>query len=340
MKKVRELEPYTFRVNGRDLGRVLIYYGLIPDASQSEYKIVCPFHQDVNPSMVVDLAKGNYYCFGCGKTGDALTFVQEINKDLNSLQSAQKFFKILKSNKVQKIQFNKRYKKAKRQSTDNYNMAHDYYYGLSEIDWIKIKSTDVQALKEYMLNRGFDGLTLNKCHAKITYNKSYPIIFPMIDNGEFRGWVCRTTSLEVQKKRKYLYNEGFSRATTLVGDYGSTDCLFIVEGYMDRLRFVQNGVYNVVAVLGWKMSYEQEQKIKGFKNIKYIISALDNDECGKKGTEYLKTIFPNVIRFNYLKGIKDPGEMADAEFKKMFRSTMENLNKYKHKGGSGSHDKH
>jgi DNA primase len=329
MRKVKDLQPYTFSCNGKDLAKVLMYYGLIPDATQSDYKIICPFHEDVNPSMIVDLEKGIYYCFGCNKSGDALTFVQDANKDLNTLQSVFKLFDILKSKKVRKIQFNNSYKKAKRQTMDNYNIAHDYYYGLSTINWVKDKSTDVQDLKLYMQSRGFNAITLNKCNAKITYNNSYPIIFPMMDNGEFKGWVCRTTNLEVQKKRKYLYNEGFSRATTLVGNYGKEDYVFVVEGYMDRLRFLQNGVENVVAILGWKMSHEQEIKIKNCKNIKYVISALDNDKCGIKGTEYLRTIFPNVLRFNYIKGIKDPGEMSDLQFKKMFGRTINKLNRIK-----------
>ena len=171
-----------------------------------------------------------------------------------------------------------------------------------------------------MMNRGFDLSTLNKCRAKITYNKSYPIIFPMLDNGKFKGWVCRTTDKEIEKKRKYLYNEGFKRARTLVGDYGHKDYVIVVEGYMDRLKFIQYGEENVVAILGWKMSAEQIEKLKK-RNITKVISALDNDECGRKGTEYLKKFF-EVTRFTYLKSIKDPGDMDEKSFKKMFERTM------------------
>jgi DNA primase len=182
-----------------------------------------------------------------------------------------------------------------------------------------------------MKKRGYNEKALNDCNAKVTYNNSYPIIFPMLDNGKFKGWVCRTTNKEVEKKRKYLYNAGFSRATTLVGDYGNADYLFVVEGYMDRLRFLQNGYKeNVVAILGWKMSKEQQNKIKK-AGIKYIISALDNDECGEKGTRYLKSIFPNVIRFKHIKGIKDTGEMSDEKFRKAYNYTMKELAQYKRK---------
>ena len=89
---------------------------------------------------------------------------------------------------------------------------------------------------------------------------------------------------------------------------------------MDRLKFVQYGVENVVAILGWKMSQQQIQKLKD-KGITKVISALDNDDCGRKGTEYLKKHF-EVTRFRYLKGIKDVGETTKDTFDKMYKKTM------------------
>jgi DNA primase len=38
---------------------------------------VCPFHQEKTPSLSVDRVRGLYHCFGCGKSGDLFTFVQE-----------------------------------------------------------------------------------------------------------------------------------------------------------------------------------------------------------------------------------------------------------------------
>src|SRR5665648_585052 len=41
------------------------------------YKSNCPFHDENTSSFVVSPAKGIYKCFGCGKGGDAVHFVQE-----------------------------------------------------------------------------------------------------------------------------------------------------------------------------------------------------------------------------------------------------------------------
>ena len=46
-------------------------------AGGARLKGLCPFHQEKTPSFNVDPDKGFYKCFGCGKAGDAITFVRE-----------------------------------------------------------------------------------------------------------------------------------------------------------------------------------------------------------------------------------------------------------------------
>lgn len=315
---------FTFTLGGVELARVLKYYGFISDVLQYEQKIVCPFHNDVNPSMKINLDTGQFYCFGCYLHGNAYDFVKYMSPCMNDLECMVKLVKILHSKKVNTVNLPKRYKEAE-QDEGLYEISADYYYNLFGVDWMEDNSVDVKEARVYMRKRGFDPETLNKCQAKITYNNSYPIIFPMLDNGEFKGWVCRTMSPDIEKKRKYLYNKGFMRRNTLVGDYKGCEVVFVVEGYMDRLKFIQFGVKNVVAILGWKMTVNQEKKLKS-SSVKIIVSALDNDTYGRKGTEYLRQIFPKVIRFRYLKEVKDPGEMTRELFNKMYKKTIKEIN--------------
>lgn len=314
--------------SGTELAKVLWYYNILPEYDGYTFKIVCPFHEDVNPSMIINLENGSWYCFGCGQSGDASKFVA-LMENQNDLKSYQKFLRILKSDKCSSIKIKGHRRPLQGSVRDLYNEAYDYYHGLAKVNWGASGglTEEIVEAKEYMISRGFDCKVLVKSKCKVTYNPSYQVIFPILDNGKFKGWVCRTTKKEIEEKRKYLYNKGFHRSNTVVGNYGSKDWVIVVEGFMDRLKFLQFGVDNVVAIFGWKMSIEQEQKLKS-AGIKYIISALDNDKSGRKGTKYLQTRF-KTVRFKYLKGFKDPGEMGKDKFEKMFNKTMAELKQLK-----------
>ena len=39
---------------------------------------LCPFHQEKTASFSVSPTKGVFYCFGCGKGGDAITILREL----------------------------------------------------------------------------------------------------------------------------------------------------------------------------------------------------------------------------------------------------------------------
>ena len=275
-----------------------------------KFKIVCPFHADINPSLLVSLSTGSWYCFGCGLSGNAYDFVRLLFPKLSDLECLKAYYKILKSRKVKRLKFRRKKDKLYKQTNNKQALieAEDFYFGLKTINWIVENNPE----KQYMRDRGFLPSSLNKCQAKLTYNVNYPIVFPMFDLGQFKGWVCRTTTPRIEKKRKYLYNKGFSRRDTLVGNY-QAKTVVLVEGYMDRLKLLQFGVKHATAILGWKVTEQQIVKLKN-AGVKTIISALDNDQCGEKGTLVLKQYF-KVVRFVFPSGCKDPGDLTREKFK-------------------------
>lgn len=45
--------------------------------SGSNYKGLCPFHDEKTPSFIVSPARGTCHCFGCGKGGNSISFIME-----------------------------------------------------------------------------------------------------------------------------------------------------------------------------------------------------------------------------------------------------------------------
>lgn len=317
-------EPYEFKPDGNDLRKVFYYYGLDLDE-----KLVCPFHDDNRPSFHTNFDEGVFHCFACQVSGDALQFVKLANQKISELNQLILYHAILNSKKVKGLQIKElRSSKSRKQQLDDSKLhteiAYDYYHGLKSINWLKENDQN----KDYMINRGFNSKALNLCKAKLTYTDiNYPLIFPVYDMDEFRGFVCRTTIKRVEEKRKYLYNKGFSRRNTLCGQYNN-EVVVLVEGYMDRLKFMQFGLKYVTAIFGWKITSEQVAKLK-VKGVKTIISALDMDGPGIKGTDYLANFF-NVVKFQFPEGVKDPGDLDLEQFKIAYKKTKTIYRRKKH----------
>lgn len=293
--------------------RVLDYYNLISNFQVADkVKIVCPFHGDVNASLQVDLINNTFYCFGCGAKGDAREFVKKM-EDIDDLTSWLKYETILNTTyrsdyhiQVADVETPERLME----------LAKRYYYSLPKTKWSEEKNT-------YLQKRKYTDKVLRRVGAKLNPNNDYGVVMPMIDMGEFKGYVCRATNKETESNRKYLYNKGFTRRNTLVGNYDK-DWVVICEGYLDWLRFKMYGINNVCAILGWKITPIQIEKIKKYTN--KVISALDNTDTGKDGTKFLKQHF-EVVRFKFPENAKDPGDLDTFDFMKSWMETVERVRK-------------
>src|SRR5690606_4897390 len=47
-------------------------------AGVGSLKGLCPFHDEKTPSFTIRPALGSYHCFGCGESGDVISFVQKV----------------------------------------------------------------------------------------------------------------------------------------------------------------------------------------------------------------------------------------------------------------------
>lgn len=319
-------KEYVFNPNGKDLRKVMYFFGIPLDN-----QIVCPFHDDNRPSCHVDYDSGIFHCFACGASGNAFDFVRYAFPKINVIKQLQRYNRILKSKKVKPLNNMKFRSTGKRQkileNREYYEeLAHHYFFGNKRVDWKRVdKST-----REYMQNRGFTSKTLIEHDVRLTItNEYYPYIFPIYDMDIFRGYVCRTTNKRVEQRAKYLYNTGFTRNDTLGGRYDN-EVVVLCEGFLDKLKLNQFGLTHVACIFGWKITSKQIDKLKA-RGVKYIISALDLDGPGRKGTRHLENYF-DVIPFQFPKYVtddngdyvldkngrrkllKDPGDLVQSSF--------------------------
>lgn len=284
---------------------VLDYYGLIPPNvrvnQNTNIMIQCPFHDEVEASCNINLKEGVYYCFGCGAKGDLIDFVSKV-ENTNRLLATQKITQI--ENKFgdgEEIDF------------DEIQVDHDKLLKNAEKFFNRLSMPDWNMMSEhYMLNRGFEPKILKEFNVKINHHSTHEIVIPLYENGKFKGYVSRRTDND---EPKYLYNRGFKRKDTLVGNL-MKDHILVVEGIMDWMKAKQYGIKNVCALLGWKASDYHIKVIKEYLDGK-IISALDNDEPGERGSRLLKRKFGNKYeRFNFRDNVHDIGEIEREEFRK------------------------
>ena len=65
-----------------DFRAILAHYNLKPVGMGEQVKVLCPFHDDGEPSCSVNLGKRVYHCFGCQAAGNVLEFVHRMeNRD-------------------------------------------------------------------------------------------------------------------------------------------------------------------------------------------------------------------------------------------------------------------
>ncbi|MBS2037983.1 toprim domain-containing protein [bacterium] len=70
----QEIDDLKARVH---LAELLQHHGVEIRKIGRGVKALCPFHDEKTPLLSIDAKKGLYHCFGCGKSGDHFSFLQE-----------------------------------------------------------------------------------------------------------------------------------------------------------------------------------------------------------------------------------------------------------------------
>ncbi|MBQ6820283.1 MAG: DNA primase [Clostridium sp.] len=313
---------------------------------------LCPFHNEKSPSFSVSQEKQIYKCFGCGESGNVITFVMK-NRNLNFIDAvkylAERANIVLESEK--KISPVTRKKELLYKV--NVEAGRFFYTNLisnkSALDYFLNRGIRKETIKRfglgyakdswnsllfYLKNKGFNenllleaGLVLPSQKTGNKYDRfRNRVMFPVFDyRGKVIGFGGRVLD---DSKPKYLNSPEtfvFQKGTNLYGlNFAIKGNLkeryfIIVEGYMDLITLHQYGITNVVASLGTALTVNQARLLKRYAD-KVIIS-YDADVAGQtatmRGLEILKEVGFDVRVLTIPQG-KDPDEYVRSNGKDAF----------------------
>ena len=324
----------------------------------ANFKGNCPFHNEKTPSFVVSPQKQIYTCFGCGASGNAISFtMQYYNLAFNEAveKLAGEYGITLKKN--ERNDDREKYYDINREAarffykamTESKNPGYTYMQkrgisdaiikkfglGYADASWdslykhFKSKGVSEKILVELGLLSEKDGRYYDKFRDRV--------IFPIINtSGKVIGFGGRALSNEVMPK--YLNspeNKVFQKKNNLYAlnitrqDIGKEGHGIIVEGYMDVISLYQSGVRNVAASLGTALTENQAKLINRYT--KNIVLSYDADVAGQKaalrGIDVLRQENCKVKVLHVTDG-KDPDEYIKKNGKDAFQKLVINAMPY------------
>lgn len=280
----------------------------------------CPFHNEKTPSFYVSPAKGIYKCFGCGKGGNSVTFIQEHEKLTypEAIKWLANYYniEIEESEKTPEQQQQQLAEEALRIVNEfAANYFHDTLLNDEEgqaigLSYFKQRGFRKDILEKFRLGyspEGYDKFykhATDKGHSehileqsgliKQRNGKYYDayygrVIFPIESmTGRVLGFGARILK-KTDKAPKYINtpeNELYNKSRVLYGMHqsrqaiGKLDECFLVEGYTDVISLHQGGVENVVSSSGTSLTEGQLRLIGQLT--KNLTILYDGDAAGVK----------------------------------------------------------
>lgn len=284
------------------------------------WKGVCPFHSEKTASFTVSPHKDIFYCFGCQAGGDVIAFIAKIenasqmeaarslidkykiNVPQELLKTSEQFYSSDQKNSYFRVcEFIADWCH-KKLLKDNAAMDYVKKRGLEQkiIDEFKIGYfPSKKELNSIIKSASYEGLMVKDLiDANIVIDhKSNDLFSPFEDRiifpinngqGECCGFGGRIFIPGDERAKYYNSKENpfFNKGSILFGFdkakkyIQKSEAVFLVEGYMDHLAMVQNGILNTVATLGTACTHEHLKTISRFANKVHVL--FDGDDAGQK----------------------------------------------------------
>lgn len=315
--------------------------------SGSNFKGLCPFHNEKGASFMVNQNLQIYKCFGCGEAGDVINFIEKIEG--TDFKGAIKILGDKYGIKISEEKVSPEDSLKKRIYEIN-NLALEFFHhllvnhsaGKQGLDYlIKKRKISLEIIKEFKLGyapkdwstltdflkkRGFtekeiiaSNLGVEKKMGGVYDKFRGRIIFPYFSlDSKVIGFMGRTIFEEdpkylnssdtlVFKKGEFLY--GLYKTKLEIKKHGA----IIVEGTMDFLKPYQYGLKNLVATSGTALTSNQLEMLKRYTDKIYF--SFDTDNAGVnailRGIEISDKYQFNIKVISIPKKYKDLDEFFD-----------------------------
>ena len=281
----------------------------------------CPFHHEKTASFSVNSTEQFYYCFGCHKSGDVVSFIREIES--LDFGDAVKFLAERAHMPLPEVKYDDEKVKEQKRVRERLLLllrdtaifyvnnlkgekgANHYEYALGRkltaetiIKFGIGASLNFNDLPDYLRKKGYTEQEMVLSGAVGEKNGRYfdwlggRLIIPAIDQfGNVIAFVGRR--IDGGKEQKYINTKEtsiFLKGKTFfninnlkkIKNEKGLPYVIMVEGHLDVVSLSQAGFPNVVATMGTALTKEQARVIKRYTD-KVVIS-YDGDFAGQKAT--------------------------------------------------------
>ncbi len=325
------------------------------------FKALCPFHHEKTPSFMVNPQRQIFHCFGCGKGGNAFSFLMEYERMdfLESVKalaaktgvalpqpgSSNKGYGIISSlYKINELActfyqniLNSSMGAAAREYLSKRDISNEmrnvFRLGLSPSGWdgllnyLRSKNVSLSLIER-------SGLICSRQEGGYYDRFRKRLIFPIFDaKSRVIAFGARILTKEAELAKYINSPESpiYIKGRHLYGlnitreEIRRDDYAIVVEGYFDCISVYQSGIKNVVASLGTSLTIDQIRLLKRYTH--NIVMIYDSDQAGQEATLRSMDMFIQEgmnVRVAVLPPELDPDSFLRRFGSKAFRDRINN----------------
>jgi DNA primase len=325
----------------------------------SNFVARCPFHTEKTPSFSVNRNRQIYHCFGCGASGNAISFLMDFSHlgFVEAVEDLAAFVGVdVPRESVDRADF-----AAKQDSSRLYAVLEEVatFYaeqlrgeeGKKAIDYLKSRGVSGEVARDFSLGyapnkwdallANFDqkslvdaGMLVVKDDGKAYDRFRGRLMFPIRDKRKrVIGFGGRVLDDSLPKYLNSPETAVFSKGKELYGlcelleKSSRPERILIVEGYMDVIALAQFGIVNAVAALGTAASKAHMDLL--FRFASELVFCFDGDNAGRQAAwKATEAALPSLrdgrqIKIMLLPQGQDPDTLVRAEGLEGFRERID-----------------